>query len=147
MLEDKLTSIALTGDLRNLQEFLHDPGLRGFIDFERPIAIMLLAVLHFIENPLCREATRTVMREMPGGSCLAVSHASADEATPCEIKTVTEIYNQAGTPIYLRTEDEITPFFDGLELTGPGVTDINAWKNPAYQRTRTIGYGGIARKW
>lgn len=70
------------------------------------------------------------MREIPGGSCLTVSHASADETTPGEIKTVTEIYNQAGTPIYLRTKDEITAFFDGLELTGPGVTDINAWKTP-----------------
>jgi hypothetical protein len=146
VLEDRFTSIARPGDLRNPQEFLHDPGLRGFIDFGQPVAVLLLAVLHFIEDPLAREAVRAVMREMPPGSRLVISHASADEATPDEIKTISEIYNRAGTPIFLRTKDEITGFFDGLELTEPGVIDINAWRNPAYRHTRMIGYGGIARK-
>ena len=86
------------------------------------------------------------MREMPVGSCLLLSHASADQATPDEIKTVSQIYGQAGTPIYLRTRGEITAFFDGLEITVPGVADINAWKNPAHRPARTIGYGGTARK-
>jgi hypothetical protein len=146
VLEDHLTSIALPGDLRHPQELLHDPGLRGFIDFGRPVAVMLLAVLHFIEDPLAYEVTRAVMREMPVGSCLVLSHASADQATPDEIKTVSQIYDQAGTPIHLRTKDEITAFFGGLEITVPGVADINAWKNPAYRPARTIGYGGTARK-
>jgi hypothetical protein len=86
------------------------------------------------------------MREMPAGSCLVLSHASADQATPDEIKTVNQVYDQAGTPIYLRTKDEITAFFGGLEITAPGVADINAWRNPAYRPARTIGYGGTARK-
>jgi hypothetical protein len=146
VLEDRLASIALPGDLRHPQEFLDDPGLRGFIDFGRPVAVMLLAVLHFIEDPLAYEVTRAVMREMPAGSCLVLSHASADQATPDEIKTVNQIYDQAGTPICLRTKDKITAFFDGLEITAPGVADINAWKNPAYRPARTIGYGGTARK-
>jgi S-adenosyl methyltransferase len=146
LLEDKLTAIALPGDLRSPQEFLCDPDLRDFIDFNKPVAVMLLAVLHFIENPLALQAVQTVVRETAPGSCLVISHASADQATPHEIKTITQIYDQAGTPIYLRTKDEITAFFDGLELTDPGVTDINAWKNIASQNTRTIGYGGTARK-
>ncbi|MGH3277759.1 MAG: SAM-dependent methyltransferase [Trebonia sp.] len=146
VLEDRLTSIALPGDLRHPQEFLDDPDLRGFIDFGCPVAVMLLAVLHFIEAPLAYEVMRAVMLEMPAGSCLVLSHASADQATPDEIKIVNQIYDQAGTPIYLRTKDEITAFFERLQITVPGVADINAWKNPAYRPARTIGYGGTARK-
>jgi hypothetical protein len=146
VLEDHLTSIALPGDLRHPQEFLDNPGLRDFIDFSRPVAVMLLAVLHFIENPLALQVVQTVMRETAPGSCLVISHASADEATPEEVKTINEIYGNAGIPIFLRTKDEITAFFGGLEITEPGIADINAWKNPAYQPARTIGYGGIARK-
>jgi hypothetical protein len=92
------------------------------------------------------EVTRAVMRETAAGSLLVISHASADQATPDEIKTITEIYDKARTPIHLRARDEITAFFDGLEITGPGVVDINAWKNPAHKQTRTIGYGGAAVK-
>ena len=146
VLEDKLTSIALPGDLRRPQEFLLDPELRAFIDFTRPVAVMLLAVLHFIEDPIARDAVRAVMRETPPGSFLVISHASADQATAEEITTINEIYDSTGTPIWLRTHDEITALFGGLEIIEPGVTDINAWRNPAYQPTRTIGYGGIARK-
>lgn len=74
---------------------------------------------------LANEATRAVMRETAPGSLLVISHASSDQATPAEIKTITGIYDKALTPIYLRTRDEITAFFDGLQLAEPGVTDIN----------------------
>jgi hypothetical protein len=146
VLEDQTASIALPGDLRSPREFLDNPELRRFIDFRRPVAVMLLAVLHFIETPLAYDIVQTVMRETAPESLLVISHASSDQATPDEIKTITEIYDKAGNPIYLRTRDEITAFFDGLEITGPGVVDINAWKNSAYTQTRTIGYGGAAVK-
>jgi S-adenosyl methyltransferase len=146
MLADDSTRIALRGDLRNPEEFLADPALRKFIDFGQPVAVLLLAVLHFIEDSLAREAVNTLMRETAPGSCLVISHASANEAAPGEIETINAIYRKAGTPIFLRTQDEINAFFDGLELVEPGVVDINEWKNLAYRPKRTIGYGGIARK-
>jgi hypothetical protein len=102
---------------------------------------MLLAVLQFVEDHV-----RTLMAETPPGSFLVISHASADQATPDEITTINEVYDSAGTPIWLRTHDEITALFGGLDIIEPGVTDINTWRNPAYRQTRTIGYGGIARK-
>lgn len=146
VLEDHCTAIALPGDLRSPQGILTGPALRGFIDLRQPVAVLLLAVLHFIEDPLAREAAQAIMRQAPPGSCLVISHASADQATPGEVATISQIYDKAGTPIFLRTRDEITALFGGLEIIEPGVTDINAWRNPAYQPARTIGYGGIARK-
>lgn len=146
VLADESTSIALVGDLRNPREFLADLTLRDFIDFRRPVAALLFAVLHFIEDPLAAEAVDVLMRELPHGSYLVITHASGDQATEAEIATVSAIYEKTGTPIFLRTKDEITAFFDGLELTPPGVVDISEWKNPAYEPARTIGYGGVARK-
>jgi SAM-dependent methyltransferase len=147
ILSDKRAGmIALPGDLRNPLELLGDPVLRDFIDFGQPVAIMLLAVLHFVEDPLAHEVVSIIMERVPAGSFLAISHASADEATPEEVGTINAIYRQAGTPIFLRRRDEITAFFDGLELVEPGVTDMNEWRNPAHRPARTIGYGGIAIK-
>jgi S-adenosyl methyltransferase len=144
--DERAGTIALPGDLRNPQELMGDPVLREFIDFRQPVAVMLLAVLHFVEDPLAHEVVSIIMERMPAGSFLAISHASADEATPEEVNTVNAIYRQAGTPIFLRRRDEITAFFHGLELAAPGVTDMNGWRNPARRPTRTIGYGGIAIK-
>ena len=97
VLEDHMTAIALPGDLRSPQEILTDPALRRFIDLRQPVAVPLLAVLHFIEDPLAREAVRTIMRQAPPGSCLVISHASADQATPGEVKTISQIYDKAET--------------------------------------------------
>jgi ABC-type cobalt transport system substrate-binding protein len=103
-------------------------------------------VLHFIEDPLALEAVQAIMRQVPPGSCLVISHASADQATSGEVATISQIYDKAGTPIFLRTRGEITALFTGQEIIEPGVIDINVWRNSAYQPARTIGYGGIARK-
>jgi len=146
VLADESTSIALLGDLRKPREFLGDLALREFIDFGQPVGVLLLAVLHFIEEPLARSAVHTLMRELPSGSYLVISHASGDQATPEEIATVNAIYEKMGTPIFLRSRDEITALFDGLEMIPPGVVDMSAWQNPEYELARTIGYAGVARK-
>lgn len=97
VLEDQTASIALPGDLRSPCEFLDEADLRWFIDFRRPVAVMLLTVLHFIEALLAYDVAQTVMRETVPGSLLVISHASADQATPGEIKAITEIYDKAET--------------------------------------------------
>jgi O-methyltransferase involved in polyketide biosynthesis len=135
----------LDADARDPEKIL--AAAAATLDFGQPVAVMLLAVLHFIEAPVAHEVVSTLMERMPHGSHLVISHASADQATPGEIKAVNEIYRQRmGTPIFLRPRDEIKTFFDGLELEEPGVTDINEWRNPEYKPARTIGYGGIALK-
>jgi hypothetical protein len=91
-------------------------------------------------------ALRQDLHRMPPGSCLVISHASADQATPGEVATIRQIYNKAGTPIFLRTREEITALFGGLDIVGPGVTDTYAWRNHTCRPGRTIGFGGIARK-
>jgi hypothetical protein len=64
VLEDHCTAIALPGDLRNPQRILTGPALRGFIDLRQPVAVLLLAVLHFIEDSFAHEAARTIMRQV-----------------------------------------------------------------------------------
>jgi S-adenosyl methyltransferase len=146
VLADESTNVALLGDLRDPRGFLSDLALLDFIDFGRPVAVLLLAVLHFIEEPQARDAVDILMRELPRGSYLVITHASGDQATPQELAIVNEIYQKTGTPISLRSRAEIAAFFDGLELIPPGVVDMSAWRNPAHQPARTIGYAGVARK-
>jgi hypothetical protein len=146
VLADQSTNIALLGDLRDPRGLLLELALRDFIDLGRPVAVLLLAVLHFIGEPQARDAVDILMGELAPGSYLVITHASGDQATPEEMAIVNAIYEKTGTPIFLRSRPEITAFFDGLELITPGVVDMSEWRNPAHQPARTIGYAGVARK-
>ena len=75
-------TIFLTGDLREPEELLGRPELRDHLDFTKPIALLLVAVLHFIEDNQQAYATvKTLCDALPAGSYLAISHALKEEST------------------------------------------------------------------
>lgn len=144
--EDNL-SVAVSGDLREPRRIMQDPELLAFLDMSRPVAVILAAILHFLDDTQAYAAVDYLKDAIPAGSAIVISHATADDATSEQAETVESVYaQQAATPIYLRPLSEVRRFFDGFELAGPGVTDINALQADSRQETQTIGYGGIGRK-
>ena len=139
--------VAVHGDLREPQKILEDPALRKCIYFGSPVAVVLVAVLHFLDDAEAYKVVECVKQEMPKGSCLIISHATAEDATEHERGVIGREYDQAGAPLTMRTLDQVQRFFAGLELAGPGVADINEW--PDKQRVdkpRTACYGGVGIK-
>jgi hypothetical protein len=150
LLADEKTVTAIRGDLRHAPDILSHPGLRKFIDFSQPVAVLLIAVLHFIsddEDPYGNIID--LMDAMPPGSYLVISHATADFA-PDEVSAgVQAIYQGATAPIVPRTHAEVVDFFKaaGLELIEPGVVGIGDWHREWGSRPgRTIVYGGAGKK-
>lgn len=139
-------TIAVEGDLRDPAAILQDPAVKPFLNLDRPLAVVLVAVVHFLEDHIAHEVVDYLKRVMAPGSYLVISHATADHATNDEVQTVQEVYRRARTPLFLRTLTDVEQFFDGLELIKPGVTRTDSWHNPGYQHTRAIGYGGVAIK-
>jgi SAM-dependent methyltransferase len=136
----------LSGDLREPKGILGNPGLQSFINFDRPVAIVLVAVLHFLPRPEAYEAVDIIKQAVAPGSCLIISHAAGDSADPDTIKTVKDTYDRTSSPIVMRTLGEVTQFFDGFNLAGP-VSDINDWWNPEGEKRSTVAcYGGVAIK-
>ena len=116
-----------------MQADLRDPGLileraAGLLDFGQPVAVMLIAVLHLIqdsEDPWGIVAR--LMDAVPPGSYLAISHPAIDshQAQP----TIQTVYNQnVSTPQTLRTRDEVARFFTGLDLVEPGLVQVHQWR-------------------
>jgi hypothetical protein len=150
LLADEKTVTAIRGDLRHAPDILSHPGLRKFIDFSQPVAVLLIAVLHFIsddEDPYGNVVE--LMDAMPPGSYLVISHATADFA-PDEVSSeVRAIYDGATASIVPRTHAEVADFFKtaGLELIEPGVVGIGDWHREWGSRPgRTIIYGGAGKK-
>jgi len=123
------------------------------LDFTQPVAVLLIAVLHFIPDAgdpagIIRRLTAAV----PAGSYLVISHATPEHLTgPASAARLDAVYAQtAAGGVTPRPLPQIQGFFDRLDLADPGVTDIGAWR-PAVQRAgpgrgRTLFYGGAASK-
>jgi O-methyltransferase involved in polyketide biosynthesis len=98
------------------------------LDFSKPVAILLLAVLHFIpdeDDPYA--IVRKLMNAVPSGSFLVIVHAPSDR-NPEEMAEQTRRYNESGAEFMRpRSQEEILRFFDGLELIGPGIAPLSEW--------------------
>ncbi|MFD9137960.1 SAM-dependent methyltransferase [Streptomyces bottropensis] len=145
------------GRTEYLQADVRDPhavveGARKILDFDRPVALSLIALLHFVsDEDGAHTLVQRLMSELPSGSYLVLSHATAD-FTPEESRAATEKLKAAGVTLALRSRAEFTRFFDGLELVDPGVEVPQHWHPelgepvPGQDDGIIPGYGAVARK-
>lgn len=117
------------------------------LDFTRPVALSLIALMHFLpdgQDPY--GITRTLVGALPSGSYLVLSHGTADQHP--ELKQETEsAYRKGEISLRMRTREEVEPFFEGLELVGPGLVTAPEWyqEEPAPVYERSGFYVGVAR--
>ncbi|MEV8503853.1 SAM-dependent methyltransferase [Actinoplanes sp. NPDC051475] len=137
------------GDLRDVGEILRAPELAGTLDLGRPVAVLLLAILHFFDDDADPYTiVGRLMDALPSGSYLVVSHITADY-NPTSWARFSEIMRRQGITTRLRNQPEVGRFFAGLELAEPGVVPILRWR-PEGEEPLTDAqaalYGGVARK-
>ncbi|MGK5552814.1 SAM-dependent methyltransferase [Actinomadura kijaniata] len=129
----------LTGSPEGVTNYLHadlnDPrgildGARQTLDFTRPVAVMLLGIVHFVPDlDEARAIIGTLMDACPPGSFLAVSHAT-DAADGEPMRRAVEDWNAGGAkpPLTLRSPEQIATLFEGLEILEPGVVSTSRWR-------------------
>jgi hypothetical protein len=119
------------------------------LDFKQPVAVLLFSVLHFIpdtDDPYGR--VKRLMAAVPAGSYLVICHAPSDRQAE-QVAELARRYNASGAArMRPRSHEEVTRFFDGLDLIGPGVVPSAEWQAPGHPaRPNSIaGYVGVARK-
>lgn len=140
------TSIVL-GDVRDPRAVLEHPDVRAVIDFDQPVALLLVALLHFLTDEEKPEQVVATLRDaLPAGSFLVLSHATSDFA---DRRGAQAVYNKATATLNLRSHAQVEWFFDGFELIEPGLTQVPFWRPDDRPPTGSgeIGfYGGVARK-
>jgi hypothetical protein len=118
----------LDADLRDTAAILSSPEV-GALDFSRPIAISLLAILQFITDE--SEAYRIIdalLDRLAPGSALAISTVTAHNE---QAVLGAKAYTARGIPAKPRTDDEVRRLFRDLELVDPGVTLVSRWRPTA----------------
>jgi SAM-dependent methyltransferase len=117
-----------SGDLRQPEEILRSPEVGKHLDFSRPVAVLLVAIMHFIteaDDP--RRIIATLRDALPSGSYLVLSHGTHDLRAEAASKG-TRIYERANSPLVLRSRPEIRQLFDGFELVDPGLVWLPEWR-------------------
>ncbi|MDI5967073.1 SAM-dependent methyltransferase [Streptantibioticus silvisoli] len=107
---------------------LSDPELTDTLDLTKPVALSLNALMHFVTDAMDPYGiVDHLMGALPSGSVLALSHCTPD-FDPETWQKVTDIYNASGTPVQFRSKEEVTKFFDGLDLAEPGISVGHRWR-------------------
>ncbi|MEY2242669.1 SAM-dependent methyltransferase [Streptomyces sp. BF23-18] len=134
----------IQADVRRPQDIVQHA--RHVLDFSRPIALSLIALMHFIPDEQDAHAiVRNLVDTLPSGSYLVLSHASSD-VFPELSAQVTAEYAKGGIQLGFRTRAEVERFFDGLDLVSPGLVTATKWAKSAAPAPEDSGiYAAVAR--
>ena len=149
LLANSLTVAATHADLRQPDHLFAMPVIRTLIDTSEPVAVLLVAVLHFLpddDDPWA--LVDRIKRKLAPGSYVVISHVTSDEIPNEAARQAAEVYRNASAPGVARSRDDIARFFSGLDMVEPGLVDASAWRAPHLvgQPRPALFYAGIGRK-
>jgi SAM-dependent methyltransferase len=121
------TSIT-AADMRDPDAVLDAPGVRDLLDLSRPVALLTVAVLHYLtdeDDPV--GLVERYRRRLAPGSLHVLSHPTADH-DPSPVAGATRVYRTTATPMTVRPRHRIEEMLRGTELVAPGLVDATQWR-------------------
>jgi S-adenosyl methyltransferase len=144
-------AVIVDADVRDPQAVLSAEETRKMLDFSQPLAVMMVAVLHYVseeDNP--GQIVARYRSELAPGSFLVLSHTT-DDPRPEVAAAIKKIFDETATPVTHRDRDEMFDFFKGLDLVEPGLVWTPQWRpedesGPGYEHPeRSATFAGVAR--
>jgi SAM-dependent methyltransferase len=138
-------------DLRRPDAILSHPEVTRLLDFSQPVAVLIVAVLHFIppaDRP--EKILRTLRAALAPGSHLVLSQASDDGRSGTGERAEAErVYRRTDNQLWIRSRAELVTLFDGFDLVDPGVVWVPQWRpespEQAEDAERSVFVGGVGR--
>jgi S-adenosyl methyltransferase len=143
LLADNDAVAMVEADLRQPRQILTDPATVRLIDFSQPVALLMVAILHFIrdeEDPFA--AVGQLRDALAPGSYLVISHMLDADQRRQDTDQVKRVYSRASAGVHPRTREQILRFFEGFEL----VDDDRLLPPELAERFSGLGWGAVGRK-
>jgi hypothetical protein len=147
------SAVAVRADARRPEEIVGHPDVRRLLDWQRPIAVLTIAMFHFIPDDAEAFSIVHVLHDaVPPGSYLALSHASADAVDNASAEQGEALYQRASAPLHFRSRDRIARLFEGFEVVDPGLVFIPLWRPETNEDLlldepdRSANYAAVGRK-
>ncbi|MET7847827.1 SAM-dependent methyltransferase [Streptomyces avermitilis] len=152
LLADNPDAAIVAADIRRPGDVLSSPQVRKLIDFEQPVAVLMITILHFITQEEGPAGIVGAFRDaLPRGSWLALTHAT-DEDRPDTAAAVGRLYrSRATSPVTARSRNAIHSLFDGFDLVEPDLVYVPLWRPDADEDipdnpSQYWVYAGVGRK-
>jgi S-adenosyl methyltransferase len=152
LLADNPRAGVIEADLRQPDRILYHPEVLELVDFSEPVAVLLIAVLHFISDA---DDPAGIIARLHGalvsGSYVGLSHG-APEPSPqrrAAQETARKLYERTPTPVRLRDADQVRELLSGLDIVDPGVVPVTAWHPDPEDgdvKEQPVALGAVARK-
>ncbi|WP_345438048.1 SAM-dependent methyltransferase [Actinoallomurus vinaceus] len=140
------TTTVIQADVREPAAVLDHPKTRSLIDFDEPVAVLMLAVLHFATDDEVRDTIKAFREAMAPGSLLVVSHSTSEGHGEAGVKAG-DAWKNASVAIHDRNRKGIEALFDGFDLLEPGVVWVPEWRpDPGAKSDTRWMYAGVARR-
>lgn len=127
LLDGERRAVIIRHDMREAEAILADPELRGMFDFGQKTGVLINSMLHFIpdaDDP--RGLIARLLAPFPSGSCVALTHITADLSP--EAAEAAKVFDEATTPMYVRTKADVLGLVGALELVEPGLVWTPQWR-------------------
>ncbi|MFC7382097.1 SAM-dependent methyltransferase [Sphaerisporangium rhizosphaerae] len=152
LLADSTGTIVVQGDVTTPERILGDPAVLGHFDLSRPVAVLMVAILHFVPDDEKAAMIASRFRDsMAPGSYLVISHGYTGQIGGRTDRQVRALYNRTATgSVKPRDHAQIARYFEGMDLLEPGLVPVSAWR-PASEPdveidlSRPTLIGGVAR--
>ena len=135
-LAHRRTAAMFAADLRRPSEILESAEVRRFLDFTRPVGLLLLSVLHHLDDAENPPAVVAELRDaLPAGSVLAIAHfhnpgIELPEVSSKAFAIERAVRGSLGTGRW-RDRDEIRGYFGDFTLLDPGLVPLPLWRPEA----------------
>ncbi|GAA3308981.1 SAM-dependent methyltransferase [Streptomyces cinereospinus] len=142
----------VAADLRKPQDILTSPQVERLLDLRRPVALLLVAILHFVEDtddPY--GAVAQLSDALAPGSMLILTHASyaGIPLPPERADGAVDVYKDLRNPLVMRSREEIARFFEGYDMVEPGLVPMPAWRPETAPEDEDAyafsGFAGVGR--
>ncbi|WP_327587520.1 SAM-dependent methyltransferase [Nonomuraea sp. NBC_00507] len=139
------------GDVREIDEMLGDPVIHTFLDWDRPLAVLLLSTYSLDDDEYAHYVIKRLRHIAPMGSFLGLLHTTFDSIPPELLPAIRDLLAMTLPGLTIRSRDEVAALLDGLDLVEPGLVWVPQWR-PAErdlacrdQPGSSGNYGAVAR--
>jgi len=156
LLADNDSTTVIEADIRAPEAILEHEAVRQYLDFTKPVGLLLLSILHHLHDAEEPGRIAAVLRDaLPSGSHLAIIHFwdPADEHPDISVKVhdAERVFNETLGTGRWRQRAEIEAYFGGFEMVEPGLVPLAEWRaDPEFTTEQKVSYytmiGGVARK-
>ncbi len=151
ILEGNDRADVVRADVADVDAVLGSPEVRRLLDLDEPVAVMMVALFHFIPDSWHpSKIVRRYFDRMAPGSRLGFSHATAEHC-PALLDDVMRLYADSSNPLVSRTRAEVATLLEDFELVDPGIVHVpewrpdspeDRWRNPE----QAVVYGAVGLK-